>query len=127
MPKEISELQVGARDRQIRFYVVLNAGAHKHASARALKSVSYRIGVYAPSRKKLIKSFEVLGHQLGETLFFVVPSSVLICDREVEIRVDDLDRQDETNEKNNGAQVTLGRPQKGGLDAPSYVPPERCP
>ena len=117
--KEVSTLRVGTCDTQVRFQVELTDGA--------ANTLSYRIGVYSPTRdNKLLTTLDVAAHKRGETLHFSVPSSALICDRQVEIRVDDQNRAGAVTKKNGVATVKIDRPQKGGFADPCAVPVGKC-
>ena len=116
--KDVSTLQVGACDIQVRFKVELTDGP--------TDTLSYRIGVYSPERKKLLTTLDVDTHKRGKTLLFSVPSDALICDRVIEIRLDDQNRVSDTTKRNSVATVKVNRPKKGGLIDPCAVPPGKC-
>jgi len=122
--KEPDNIRVGACSEQIRFQVELNDGGHKHNAGQA-PAATYRVIVYSPARRKIIKTFDVTDHKLGDTKFFVVPSDSLICDRQLEIRVDDQNRVEETNKKNNAADIKLEVSRTGG-DNPCAATPDKC-
>ena len=116
---EITTLRVGACDTLVRFQVRL-----KEAAASPVK---YRIGVYSTTRDKVLMTFPVPVHNLDETLHFAVPASSLICDPQIEIRVDDQNEIDETNKRNNVASVKIDRPHSGSMIDPCAVPASKCP
>lgn len=117
--KEVSTLRVGACDIQVRFQMELTDGA--------ADALDYRIGVYAPARdNKLLTTLDVAGHKRGATLYFAVPSSALLCDDQVLIRVDDQNRVGTVTKVNGIATVKIDRPKKGGLADPCAVLPGTC-
>src|SRR3989338_8930706 len=109
--KEPDNIRVGACSEQIRFQVELNDGGHKHNAGQE-PAATYRVIVYSPARRKIIKTFDV-------------PSDSLICDRQLEIRVDDQNRVEETNKKNNAADIKLEVSRTGG-DNPCAAAPDKC-
>jgi hypothetical protein len=115
---DVTTLRIGACDTQVRFQIKLS-----EATPAALK---YRVGVYSTTRNKLLMTFPVPSHSLGEILHFAVPGSTLICDNQIEIRVDDQNQVNEANKRNNSATVKIDRPHTGSMIDPCAVPLEKC-
>ena len=115
---EITKLRVGACDTQVRFQVKLTEDA--------TGPIKYRIGVYSSSRDKTLMTFAVPAHSVGETLHFAIPGSSLVCDNQIEIRLDDQNEVAESNRRNNVATVSIERPHSDSMIHPCAVPPEKC-
>ena len=115
---EVTTLRVGTCDTQVRFQVNLNG--------RSSAVLKYRIGVYSATRNKLLMIYAIPKHSLGEILHFAVPGSTLICDNQIEIRVDDQNKVKEANKRNNVATVKIDRPHTGSMIDPCAVPLEKC-
>ncbi len=117
--KDVTALRVGPCSDQVRFQVELQASG--------AQPWHYQIEVRSAERKKLLKKFTVKAHKPKDTLLFVVPSDLLVCDQVVDIVVDPTGETRDTNPKNNTARARLDVSRNVTPEDPCYVPPQRCP